>query len=97
MSAEVVPLDRRWRSEIPQSHKHSLDTRLQWLWMQRFGTLQTIYLKSTDLLDRTAATLLIQAIIAKDLRSIEQLFQRLEGGSSFDHDMVDQDQGSLRI
>lgn len=97
MTAEVVSLERRWRAEIPQEHRTNLDTRLRWLWMQRFGTLQTIYLKSPDLLDRTAATLIVQAIMAKDLRSIEQLFQRLEGGSLYDQDIVDGDHPSLRI
>lgn len=102
MSGEVIPLrklqpkDRRWRSEIPEEHRASLDTRLRWLWMQRFGTLQTVYTKSGDLLDRTAATLLLQAIMAKDLRSIQQLFQRLEGGPRFDQDLFGDD-GALRI
>lgn len=93
----VVPLsDRRWRHEIPEAHRASLDSRLAWLWHQRFGTLQTVYNDSSDLLDRTAATLVLQAIMAKDLRSIQQLFQRLEGGSQFDQDIADQS-SSLRI
>ena len=102
MSGDVIPIkkvvdpgDRRWRHEIPESHRTSLDTRLAWLWNQRFGTLQTIYKDSTDLLDRTAATLILQAIMAKDLRSIQQLFQRLEGGTSLDQDIVESE--SLRI
>ena len=98
MSGEVIPLaDRRWRGEVPESHRSSLDSRVSWLWNQRFGTVQTVYIKSDDLLDRTAATLIIQAIMAKDLRAINQLFQRLEGGSSYDEDIVDPDKDSLRI
>lgn len=98
MSGEVIPIeDRRWRSSIPESHRASLDSRVAWLWHQRFGTVQTVYIKSDDLLDRTAATLIIQAIMAKDLKSITQLFQRLEGGSIYDEEIVDPDKDSLRI
>ena len=102
MSGDIVPIkkvvepgDRRWRHKIPQTHCSSLDTRLAWLWNQRFGTLQTVYKDSPDLLDRTAATLVLQAIMAKDLRSIQQLFQRLEGGTSLDQDIVESE--ALRI
>jgi hypothetical protein len=83
MTSEVVPI-RRWRGSIPKEHRASLDTRLHWLWNQRFGTVQTVYIDSEDLLDRTAATLILQAIMAQDLRSIQQLFQRLEGGAVHD-------------
>ena len=93
MSDEVVPI-RRWRNEIPEDHRASLDTRLAWLWHQRFGTVQMIYSKSTDLLDRTAATLILQAIMARDLRSIQQLFQRLEGGAQLDEEITEE---GLRI
>lgn len=86
MSSEVVQL-RRWRHEIPQDHRSSLDTRLRWLWNQRFGTVQMVYNKSPDILDRTAATLLLQCIMAKDLRSIQQLFNRLEGGAVYDDEV----------
>lgn len=95
----VVPFDRaptrRWRSEVPDGHRTTLDTRVKWLWNQRFGTVQMVYLKSPDILDRTAATLIIQAIMAKDLRSIQQLFQRLEGGPQLDQEV--QDGEGLRI
>jgi hypothetical protein len=90
MSDEVVPL-RRWRHEVPEGHRSSLDTRLRWMWNQRFGTVQMIYNKSGDILDRTAATLILQAIMAKDLQSIQQLFTRLEGGARYDAEMADDD------
>lgn len=93
MSADVVRLDsvpsRRWKGEIPKEHRTSLDTRLRWLWNQRFGTVQTVYLDSPDLLDRTAATLILQAIMGRDLRSIQQLFQRLEGGALHDSELTE--------
>lgn len=70
-------------------HQVSLDTRLQWLWHQRFGTVQMVFLESKDILDHTAATLILQAIIAKDLDSIDQLFSRLEGGPVLDELLFD--------
>ena len=73
-------------------HRGSLDTRLQWLWNQRFGTVQTIWKDSDDILDHTACTLVLQAILARDLPSIELLFHRIEGGS-----LPDQDLDTIRI
>ena len=93
MGDEVVPI-RRWRNEVPEDHRATLDTRLMWMWHQRFGTVQMINSKSTDLLDRTAATLILQAIMARDLRSIQQLFQRLEGGALLDEEVTEE---GLRI
>lgn len=84
----AVPEDRVWRKQIPEAHRGSLDTRVAWLWNQRFGTVQNIYNQSPDILDRTAATLLLQAIMARDLVAIKQLFQRLEGGAQFDEELV---------
>lgn len=83
---EVVPV-RKYRSQVPVDHRTSLDTRLLWLWHQRFGTVQTIYSSSPDILDVTAATLILQAIMAKDLKSIQQLFTRLEGNAVYDHEV----------
>lgn len=82
MSSEVTV--RKFRNSIPESHRGSLDTRLLWLWNQRFGTVQMIWKNSPDVLDRTAATTLLQAIMANDLNSIQLLFQRLEGGAQVD-------------
>lgn len=87
MSAEVV---RKFRKQVPDAHRVSLDTRLAWLWHQRFGTVQTIWNESKDVLDHTACTIVLQAIMARDLNSIELLFQRLEGGAQLD--VVVQDQ-----
>jgi hypothetical protein len=93
--SDVVPL-KSYRTKIPVEHKTSLDTRLHWLWHQRFGTVQTVYSRSDDILDVTAATLILQCIMARDLRSIQQLFQRIEGGASLDQVIADDDE-SLRI
>ena len=95
MSGDVIPIqDRRWRKQVPEEHRASLDTRLRWLWCQKFGTVQTVYNASPDILDKTAATLILQAIMAKDLRSIQQLYQRLEGGAAYDGEG---DEESVRI
>lgn len=95
MSAEIVPLeDRRWRKVVPEEHRSNLDTRIMWLWNQKFGTVQMVYNNSEDLLDRTAATLILQCIMAKDLQSIQQLFTRLEGGAVFDSEA---DEEGVRI
>jgi hypothetical protein len=91
MTAEVVPIARKWRHEVPADHRTSLDTRLLWLWHQRFGTVQTVYSNSTDILDVTAATLILQAIMGRDLKSIQQLFQRLEGGTLYDEEVKAQE------
>ena len=83
---EVV-LVRKFRNQVPDDHRDSLDTRLLWLWHQRFGTVQTVYSNSPDILDVTAATLILQAVMARDLKSIQQLFQRLEGSSVYDEEV----------
>ena len=96
MGTEIVPVpEYRFRKQIPDSHRVSLDTRIIWLWHQRFGTVQMVWKDSTDVLDHTAATLILQAIMAKDLASIAQLFQRLEGGPVMDEVLLEGD--SIRI
>ena len=90
MAGELVPVrNLKFRKQIPEIHRVSLDTRLVWLWHQRFGTVQTVWNESRDVLDHTAATLILQAIIAKDLESIGQLFQRLEGGALDDQTLAE--------
>lgn len=86
MSTEIVPV-RKFRKQIPDTHRGSLDTRLRWLWNQRMGTVQMVWKDSPDVLDHTAATLLLQAIMGKDLESITQVLNRLEG-AALDDDVV---------
>ena len=83
----------KFRKQIPEAHRTSLDTRLQWLWHQRFGTVQTIWNESPDALDKLASTVVLQAIMAVDLNSIMMLFQRLEGGPVTDTTLAE----TLRI
>lgn len=89
--AELIPVQRKFRREVPDSHKASLDTRIQWLWNQRFGTIQMVWKDSKDVLDVTAATLFLQAIMSHDLESISQIFQRLEGGALVDTELADKE------
>lgn len=93
-SGEVVPVRSKYRNSVPDAHKGSLDTRLAWLWNQRFGTIQSIWRDTKDTLDKTACTLILQAILAKDLQSIELLFRRIEGGAIQDEQLQ---QTSMRL
>jgi hypothetical protein len=96
MSAELV-LKRKFRKQVPESHRVSLDTRIQWLWNQRFGSVQMVWKESKDVLDHTAATLILQAIMGKDIESIFQIFQRLEGGPISDEQVAESKPSSIRI
>lgn len=101
--SELVPAPRKFRGEVPAAHRASLDTRLVWMWHQRFGTVQTVWQVSQrpggDLLDYTAATLILQAIIGRDLATITQLLHRLEGGALGDDEVLDRDgeQTEIRV
>ena len=88
----VVEKERKFRREIPKEHRQSLDTRIVWLWNQRFGTVQQIRLQSPDMLDVTAATTVLQAIMAKDLTNIGELFERIEGGPLTDDVIAEEEQ-----
>lgn len=88
---------RKYRNTIPEIHRASLDTRIQWLWNQRFGTVQTIWKDSPDVLDNTAATLILQAIMGKDLESISQIFNRLEGGALTDEELLERATPPMRL
>jgi hypothetical protein len=92
-------LVRKFRGRVPEAHRTNLDTRIQWLWNQRFGTVQTVWKESQngDVLDHTAATLIIQAIMGKDIESIAQLFQRLEGGAVTDDVVQEDGPASVRL
>ena len=83
-------VERRYRKQIPARHQASLDTRIMWLWHQKFGTVQMIWKESKDVLDHTAAMLILQAIMAKDLKSIMLIFQRIEGGPRGDAVVLDE-------
>ena len=92
-----VVLVRKFRNQVPDDHRESLDTRLLWLWHQRFGTVQTIWQKTDDTFDRTACMLVLQAIMAKDLESIRMIFDRLEGGALEDVVLLEREGGVLKL
>lgn len=89
MASELLVAELRFRNQIPDAHRKSIDTRIAWLWNQRFGTVQQVWQSSKDMLDHTAATLILQAVFAKDLESINQVFQRLEGGALADTELAE--------
>jgi hypothetical protein len=91
MATDLEPSDLRFRNTIPDAHRKSIDTRIQWLWNQRFGTVQQVWQSSKDMLDHTAATLILQAVFAKDLESIAQILQRLEGGALVDSEVAERE------
>ena len=96
MTSELEPRRLHFRKEIPRDHRSSLDTRLRWLWNQRFGTVQQVWKETPDVLDRTAATLVLQCILGGgDLESIVLLFRRLEGGPQVDEEVLEQE--TMRI
>ncbi len=97
--AELVETQprRKFRGRIPETHRASLDTRIVWLWHQRFGTVQTVWQDSPDVLDHTAATLYLQAIMGKDLESISQILQRIEGGPRMDTEVLEDEDQPQRI
>ena len=90
----VIPLEKKWRRSIPEEHRKTLDTRLLWLWHQRFGTVQMVWKESQDVLDHTACTIILQAIAGNDLNNISLLIRRLEGGAQIDESVAGSD---LRI
>jgi hypothetical protein len=95
--SELVPTEYRFRTQVPDSHRRSIDTRIAWLWNQRFGTVQQVWQTSKDVLDHTAATLLLQAVFAQDLDAINQVFQRLEGGALTDTELLERDVTVTRV
>ena len=99
MTGELVPTKqvRKYRGTIPEAHRTSLDTRIRWLWHQRFGTVQTIYNTSRDILDHTACVLILQAVMGKDIESMAQIFQRLEGGARQDQVLLEEEQTTIKL
>jgi len=81
-------LTRRWRRTVPEAHQLNLDTRILWMWNQKFGTIQTIFNEGTDEEDRMAATMFLQAILETDLDTIETIFRRIEGTPQTDEEVL---------
>lgn len=94
MSKEVART-RSLRSEIPEEHRISDDSRFEWLWMQRLATVGSIYLRSKNIRDRMAAKVVLDATMSANLPSIELLLRRLEGGAVADQSLLEED--SLQI
>ena len=88
MGTDIVASERRYRKQIPEEYRSSLDTRVYWLWNQSFGTVQAVSMESSDALDVTAATLFLQAIMAGHMDSIALILRRLEGGAIMDEELL---------
>lgn len=88
MSSDVAvrgEIERKDRVKIPAQHRQTVDTRLAWLWNQKFAVVQNVWLHPQDQDDKLAATILLSAILTPvDLNAIGLLFKRLEGGSRVD-------------
>lgn len=98
MSTDLVPVVTfKFRSNVPEDWRKSIDTRLYWMWHQRLGTVQMIREKTTDVLDRTAAELVMQAVYGDDLSSLLLLLRRLEGGPMGDREHQDDTEEPLRV
>lgn len=81
--------NKKYRSTIPPEHLTSIDTKLRWLWNQRFGTLQKVWQETEDAEIKAAATLLLNAAYIGDLASINIVLNRLEGGALTDQELLD--------
>lgn len=80
---------KKYRSSIPEEHLTSIDTKLRWLWNQRFGTVQKIWQETEDADTKAAATLCLNAAYLGDLAAINIILNRLEGGVLTDEDLLD--------
>lgn len=87
----------KFRSDIPREHCTSADTKIRWLWNQRFGTVQTIWQEAEDGTTKAAAALCLSAAYTGDMTSINLLLTRLEGGAMADEDLLDFDPGEIPI
>lgn len=88
-STEITVPSYRFRTDIPREHCSSSDTKLRWLWNQRFGTIQAIWQNATDGDTKAAAALCLNAAYVGDLTSINLLLNRLEGSPMLDEDLLD--------
>lgn len=92
---DILPAARKLRTTIPEEHRQTPDTRIQWLWMQRVIVVQSVFSRSEDPLDVVAAGLVLNAAWSANLQSIEIVLRRLEGGAV--PDSVVQEDGPLPI
>ena len=82
---------RRMLTSIPLEHRVTDDARLEWLWNQRIAVVQNIFMKTDNIRDRMAATLVLTATMSASLPSIELLLKRLEGGAVSDQEVQEED------
>lgn len=94
--SDNVPV-RKFRQDIPAEHCGSTDTKLRWLWNQRFGTVQTIWQNAEDGDTKAAAALCLNAAYTGNLTAINLLLNRLEGSAMTDEDLLGVSEDTLPI
>lgn len=94
-SGKEVATTRRVYRNIPDKHRSTDDSRIQWLWSQRMEVVQQIFANTDNVRDRMAATLVLSATISAHLPAIELVLRRLEGGAV--PDQVIQEEEALPI
>lgn len=87
----VINPNRRMLTNIPEEHRTTDDTRMEWLWMQRIILVQNIYLKTNNARDKMACSVVLSAAWSANLGSIELLLRRLEGGAVQDSVVLEDD------
>ena len=90
-----VPNRRAMLRNIPQEHRATDDTRLEWLWNQRIIVVQNIYTHTDNARDKMAASLVLTAAWSANLPSIEMLLRRLEGGAVGDEVLMEDESLSI--
>lgn len=86
---------RRLSREIPEAYCGSDDARLQWLWNQRLEVVQNIHLVTRSVRTRMATSLILSATMLADLRAIELLLKRLEGGAKTDEEVQEEESSPI--
>ena len=84
-------VSRRMYSNIPEEHRTTDDTRIEWLWNQRLIQVQNIWQHTENIRDKMACALVLGAAWQNNLSSIELVLKRLEGGAVVDSHVVDDD------
>ena len=86
-------VSRRMMSNIPEAHRLTDDTRIQWLWNQRLIQVQHIYSNTKNIRDRMACALVLGAAWSGNLPSIELVLKRLEGAAQPDTEVIEDNEG----
>ena len=84
-------MKRRLLHRIPQEHRLTDDSRIEWLWMQSAAQVMGIREHTDDIQDRMAATLVLTAAVMGEMQAIELLLLRLEGAAKSDQTIQEEE------